>query len=41
MRFVKLFTVAGMFPMKELKERSRKISWEGKEEGILPEKKLC
>ncbi len=41
MRFVKLLIVAGMFPVKELKERSRKISSEDKEEEILPEKLLC
>lgn len=39
-RCVKLLTVAEMFPVKELKERSRKISRGGKEEGKLPEKLL-
>lgn len=40
MRYVKLLIVAGIFPVNELKEKSRKISWDGKEEGKLPEKLL-
>lgn len=40
MRCVKLLIVAGIFPVMELKEKSRKISWEDKEEGKVPEKLL-
>lgn len=40
-RCVKFFIVAGMLPVKELNERSTKLSWREREDGIAPEKLLC
>jgi hypothetical protein len=37
LRFVKFWIEVGMFPLKELEERSIVTSWEDRAEGISPE----
>lgn len=40
-RWVRLLRAAGILPVKELKDRSRELRWDEKEEGMSPEKLLC